>query len=90
MKIESKVHVAWNKGESWSDDVKLKIGKGNKGKGRPKGFKHTDEFKNMMHDKFTGRIPWNNGRHLSDEHKEKIRAGNLGRIPWNKGKVMEG
>jgi len=52
--------TAWNKGKSWSQEVKQKISDSLVGKPRLSKRK--------------GVAPWNKGKALSEEHKERIRV----------------
>jgi len=40
--------------------------------GRPKGYKHTEEWRVKMSETMKGKNNWSKGRKLSEEHKKKI------------------
>lgn len=72
-----------------TEEHREKLRKANKGKQRPKGFKHTNETKEKISKAVKGRIMsieqrkfisnMNKGKKISDEHKEKIRQYRIGK-----------
>ena len=88
--LTSKDHASiTNKGKTFSEEHKKKIGNSNKGK--RKGCHLSDETKKKLSNALKGRIkpekagfkkgviPWNAGKHLSDNIKQKISISNKGK-----------
>lgn len=62
-----------------SEETKLKISIGNKGK------TISEEHKELIRQSKLGSIPWNKGKPRTEETKRKIGESKLGSTPWNKG-----
>jgi group I intron endonuclease len=50
------------------------------------GWKHSEETKQVMSKKATGRKSPNKGVTFSDEHKKNLSISHQGQVPWMKGK----
>lgn len=68
--VFKKGHKTWNKGKSWSDEIKKKISLSNKDRGHP----HTEESKQKISDSLSGVYKKEN---LSDLNSYRSRARKL-------------
>lgn len=74
-----------NIGKVTSEQTKIKISEGNKGK---HNFKHTEEARIKISKSHTGENHYLFGKHLSEETRRRMSEANKGRIVWNKGVTM--
>lgn len=73
-------HPAWNKGLSWSKEIRKKISESKKNP--------SEDTRRKISEAHKGKTPWNKGKAMSDEYREKASKAHKGKTSHRKGKSI--